>query len=302
MKEFIIPTNPGLEKLPEDNRDYQYGGIFGAEKYPRKFRREFDIDIPYQRRVPSCVSCAFTFVNQWKSKQEGNKVNLSWRKVHAETGEYKKGRHFRTVAKYLQVAGQPRDYYCVDDPTLPEKEFMDVLISIYGEQNALRHKIGAYSFVSSNLDELLPAIIKEPIVIALGGNNRDWMQRNKIIRQNSSIEWYHAIVAIGYDLDAGYLEVMNWWGDKRRKIDINYPLTGLLSFRDLPDNNSTMLKIIKDGKEQYALGVDGKIRLIYNAETLHELHRAGIVDENKVQDDDSSKYKRGADIILVSGE
>ncbi len=311
MNEFIIPTNPGLEKLPEDNRDYQYGGIFGAEKYPRVFKRELPagLDIPYQRFVPSCVACTFTFINQYKSFQEhGKKLNLSWRKVHAETGEYKKGRHYRTVAKYLQVGGQPQDKYCVDDPTLSAVDFMNNLLSPEGEQDALKRKIGAYSFVSSNLDELLPALVREPIAIALGGNNQSWANTvaNSIIKWKSPNDWYHSICLWDYNLDEGWLRIVNWWGDGFRKLDINYPLTGVLSFRDLPDNENIMQKIIGDNltKNQFALGTDGQIRLIYNRATLEGGHLAGMWNKEQVEWTDGimAKYKKGKDIIFLDNE
>ena len=311
MNEFIIPQNPGLEKLPEDKRDFCYSGIFGEEVHPRKFKRELPagLDIPYQRFVPACVACTFTFINQYKSFLEhGKKLNLSWRKVHAETGEYNKGRHYRTVAKYLQVGGQPQDKYCVDDPTLPENEFMDVQ-STPGDgetQDALKRKIGAYSFVSSNLDELLPALIREPIAIALGGNNKDWARSKEIIKKENPTVWYHSICLWDYNLDEGWLGIYNWWGDEYRKIDINYPLTGVLSFRDLPDNENIMQKIIGDNltKNQFALGVDGQIRLIYNRATLEEGHLAGNWNKEQVEwvDGIMAKYKRGKDIIFLDNE
>ena len=66
---YEIPANPGLEQLPKDDRDILYSAVFGVEKtIPRKFRRPLPIDLktPYQKRVPSCVSCCETFINQYK--------------------------------------------------------------------------------------------------------------------------------------------------------------------------------------------------------------------------------------------
>ncbi len=288
--EFVIPTNPGLEKLPDDNRDYQYGGIFGAEKYPRVFKRELPagLDIPYQKQVPSCVACTFTFINQYKSFLEhGKKLNLSWRKVHAETGGYNRGRHYRTVAKHLQIAGQPQDVYCPDLPELSEGNFMDVRLSPEGEKNALKRKIGAYSFVSSNLDELLPALVREPIAIALGGNNKDWSRSKEIIKKENPTAWYHSICLWDYNLDEGWLGIYNWWGDEYRKLDINYPLTGVLSFRDLPDGKNIMQKIIgleKNGvKTDQYIEANGVKHKLANVAMLEDLHNAGLVDKNLVE-------------------
>jgi len=160
MPQYQIPTNPGLEPLPKDERDYSYSGIFGKQDYPRKFKRELPkgLDIPLQLRVPACVNCAFTFVNQYKSRvNDNNDVNLSWRYLHAKTGEYGRGRHLRTVAKWLQKSGQPQDKHCEDNASLPEKEFMDVNLTASGELDAQKRRIGAYSFLIPILDEILPA-------------------------------------------------------------------------------------------------------------------------------------------------
>jgi len=95
-------------------------------------------------------------------------------------------------------------------------------------------------------------------------------------------------VLLGYDLDKGYLEIANWWGDKIRKIDINYSLTGALSFRDLPDEENVMLKLIGLLKnevktDQYTLGRDGVYHKINSVSLLEELHNAGMLDKNSVE-------------------
>ena len=249
---YEIPKNPGLEELPEDNRDILYSKVFGIEKdIPRKFTRPLPVGlvIPYQKQVPSCVSCCESFINQYKSRvNEGNKVELSWRKVHADTGEYGVGRHLRAVAKYLQNKGQPEASFCPNNASLPESEFMQADLIPRGILNALRRRIGAYSFVNDgDLNELCSAIIKEPIVGSLGGTNNDWRKPfNEIIKQTASPKWYHSIAFWDYNLDEGWIGIKNWWGDNYRRISIDYQLTGSISFEDLPDGeNKNMLKSVQ---------------------------------------------------------
>lgn len=305
---YEIPSTTGVIEMPKDVRDYQYSAIFSKVKYPRVFKRDLpNLDIPYQGRVPSCVACCFTFINQYKSYQEDKKeLNLSFRKVHAETGSYDRGRHLRGVAKYLQTAGQPEDKYCADDISLSEDSFMSVQLSAKALGNSLKRKIGAYSFVNMEIDSLCQAILESPIAISLGGNNKSWSKhKDQIIRLEGEAKWYHCVALWDYNLDEGWFGIYNWWGDKYRKIDINYSLSGAISFRDLPDEENTMLNLIGDNstKNQFALGKDGKLRLIYNAETLNDGHDAGNWNKEKVTWlDDISKCERGKDIVHLNSE
>ena len=249
---YEIPANPGLEQLPKDDRDILYSAVFGVEKtIPRKFRRPLPIDLktPYQKRVPSCVSCCETFINQYKSRiNEGNKVELSWRKVHADTGEYGVGRNLRAIAKYLQGKGQPEDLYCPNNADLSESDFMKVDLLPIGIANALKRRIGPYSFVNDgDKNELCYAITKEPIVGSLGGINEDWRKPfSEVIKQTAQPKWYHSIALWDYDLDERWIGIRNWWNDGYRRISIDYKLTGSISFEDLPDGDTTtMLKAIQ---------------------------------------------------------
>lgn len=309
--EFLIPQNPGLEPLPKDERDFEYSAIFGEEKYPRKFKRELPagMNIPYQMRVPACVNCAFTFANQFKSRvNDNNDVDLSWRDLHAKTGEYNRGRHLRVPAKRLQSSGQPQDKYCEDNALLPEKEFMAVNLSAEGELDALKRRIGAYSFITPILDKVCQAVIKEPIIITLGGHNDDWRKPfNEIVRQTKSPKWYHAIVLWDYNLDEGWLGVYNWWNDGYRRISIDYLLTGALSFRDLPDNDNIMMKLIgllKDGKktDQFAMGIDGVHHKLNSVSMLEELHNAGQLNKNSVEWKEKLEGIIGSEWVAAKGD
>ena len=277
MKPYNIPKHPGLEKMPKDQNDYQYGAIFGVNKdIPRKFSRELPkgMNIPYQGNVPACVNACFTFVNQYKSRvNDKNDVNLSFRKLHAETGPYNQGRYLREVAAYLKANGQPQDKYCPDDVALPPEKFMDATLSPEGLKDSSRRKIGAYSFVNDgNLDELCSAIIKEPIVGSAGGTNEDWKKPfDQVIQQTASPDWYHSFCLWDYDLDERWLGAYNWWNDGYRKISIDYKLTGSISFEDLPDGeDEIMLKSVttKEDVDIYVI-VNNKRHLIPDSDTQH---------------------------------
>ena len=275
--ELQIPKNPGLVKMPEDKNDYRYGAIFGIEKkIPRKFKRDLPngLNVPRQGQVPACVSACFSFINQYKScVNDNNNLDLSFRKVHSATGPYDRGRYLREVAKYLQSNGQPQDKYCPDEVTLSPADFMSTALSPEGIEDSSKRKIGPYSFVNDgDLNELCSAIIKEPIAGSLGGVNEDWRKPfNEIVKQTAAPKWYHCIALWDYNLDEGWIGIINWWNDFYRRISIDYKLTGSISFEDLPDgDNKTMLKTVttKEDVDIYVI-VKNKKHLIPDSDTHH---------------------------------
>lgn len=288
MKPYNIPKYPGLEKMPKDKNDYKYGAIFGTEKdILRKFSRELPkgMNIPYQGNVPACVNACFTFVNQYKSRvNDGNDVNLSFRKLHAETGPYGEGRYLRVPAAYLKTNGQPQEKYCPDDVSLPQEEFMNVALTPEGIEDSLKRKIGVYSFVNDgDLNELCSAIMREPIVGSLGGTNEDWRKPfNEVVKQTMQPKWYHSVCFWDYDLDEGWIGIYNWWNDGYRRISIDYKLTGSISFEDLPDgDNDTMFKVLKTiDRQDHWLIVGDTRRRIPDSDTFHYFKgQLGIIDD-----------------------
>lgn len=274
MGDFIIPDNPGFVPVPDDPRNHSYGAIFGEEaSLPRHFIHDMPsgMNTPYQGQVPCCVSCAFTFANEFNSrKNDGNDITLSFRKIHADTGVYEAGRSIYQVAKYEKEKGQPQNKYCVNNVELTKSEFMCATLTPEGIEDASKRKIGPYSFLDvNNRNELMSAVFNSPVVFTAGGNNPDW--RKSIIKQTSAAAWYHAFTCIGWDLDKGVWHIKNWWNDGVRMVDINYPLTGALSFRDLPDGEKNqMIKTVRvTGKNDvYAISGNQKMR-VPDSDTLH---------------------------------
>lgn len=282
-KEFII--TPGYIPDKPDIRNYSYGAVFGVGEYPRKFTRELPpLNIPYQGKIPSCVLCSFTFLNQYKSYiNEGSILNLSWRRPFSQTGLYNAGRNLANVAKYLQSAGQPQDKYCVDNPDLPEQTFMNPAMSQEGLNDELKRIIGNHWWIRpDNIAELCAAVVKEPIIITFGGINADWRKPfDEIVIQSNGSDWHHAVVLWDYDLDAGYFRIVNWWGDNLRKISTSYKLTSALSFQDLPDGEKIMFKVIKLANKQDNWVVTGNsIRRIPDSDTFHYFKgQLGIIND-----------------------
>jgi len=90
-----------------------------------------------------------------------------------------------------------------------------------------------------------------------------------------------------------------------KRLALNYYTPWILKIV-LIIKDSTMLKIIGDNitKNQFALGLDNKVRLIYNKSTLEEGHLAGSWNKNEVDwvDGIFAKYERGKDSIYLDNE
>ncbi len=297
-KEFII-TGGYIPDKP-DKRNYSFGAVFGAPEYPRKFTREMpDLNIPYQARVPGCVLCSYTFLNQYKSlTNDKNNLNLSWRYPFSKTGAYGAGRMLESVGNYLHDNGQPQDKFCEDNPNLPELEFMNAQLTAEGVDDATKRRIGVHWWVrTENLAELCAACFKEPIMITFGGNNPDWQKPfGEIVQKTGLDAWYHAVVLWDYDLDAGYFRIVNWWGDGLRKISINYKLTSALSFLDLPDERNIMFKNLKTATKQDNWVITGTTkRRIPDSDTFHYFKgQLGVINDPEiVSEAELAKYITG---------
>ncbi len=272
-EEIIIPENPGgvLEKM--DPRNHKYGAIFGEEaNLPRKFILQIPagFPVPYQGSIPCCVICSFTFINQWYSwMNDNNKINLSFRKPFADTGKYNEGRSLYPVAEYEKSKGQPQDKFCPNNIALPPAEFMKADLTPEGIADAALRKIGPYSWPETQAEIMSSIFTGNPVILTSGGNNTDW--RKEIIKLINPVAWYHAYVVIGWDLDLGIWYAANWWKDGIRKIDINYPLTGALSFRDLPDGDKqTMIKTVRVAGKVDVYAINGNQKnLIPDSDTFH---------------------------------
>lgn len=235
-----------------------------------------------------------------------NNLDLSWRWPFAQTGPFTQGRNVESVAKFMQAAGQPQDKYCSDDITLAPDVFMNAQISLEGAVDSMKRRIGNHWWIKFNdLNELCAAIVKEPILITFGGVNKDWQKPfDQIVTQTpgAGSDWYHAVVAWDYDLDEGWIRIKNWWGDKERKISINYQLTSALSFADLPDEGETMFKVIKTADKADNWVITGNTRRrIPDADTYHYFKgQLGIItDPITVPQAEVDKYVIGEMIPSV---
>lgn len=292
----IIPIGGAIPDAP-DPRRYSYGSVFGVDSYPRRFVREIPpINIPYQGQIPSCVPCTKTYLNEYNSYiNDGENLNLSWRLPFAKTGPYNQGRNLEDVAKYMQGQGQPQDKFCEDNVKLSENEFMNPVMTIEGTEDAQKRIIGPHWWLrADNIAEICSALFNGPPLSAtLGGISSDWTKPyDQIIVNTNGADWYHNFVIWDYDLDAGYYRIINWWGDGLRKLSINYPLTSVLSFADVPDTKN-MFKVLKTIDKQDNWLISGNTRFrIPDIDTFHFFKgKLGVInDPIVVSQEELDKY------------
>ena len=115
----------------------------------------------------------------------------------------------------------------------------------------------------------------------------------------------HAVLLVDKTLEA--IRMFDSYPPHLKRLDWNYNFyaTWCVYIKELIFNDNKMLKIYKQigQKDQFIMGNDGRIYLIYNLSTLNELHNAGVIDRNAITKVlDISIYKRGADIISAIAE
>lgn len=274
--------------LPDeyDERSIKFGEAVSKKSLPQKFSWwEKMPELPTQGDEPACVSMTFSTYAMFKSKQEGNEVNLSPRYLYSLTGKPDKGRNFRSNAKLLQNKGDTLEVLFPNKTELSHDEYCDPdVITQKMHEAAKCYQIKSYSRVDyQNIDEVKQAIYREPIPIAFPGYNKDWKAKYDVIPfsgkgdtwdlQIHNADWYHAVLAVGWENDK--IEIANWWESMPHVfLSKGYPLIGAYSLVDLPDDWIDQVKSMhqrfQKGGEQYFK--DGNVYFhIPDSETLQFL-------------------------------
>jgi len=237
-----------------DIRDASWDRLIGivAEAPPPSFSRPVPDYIPFQDSINCCVWATIAALQEWFSRQENRDEKLSFRYGYGNTAGGTGGRSYRESADWQRNYGIPEDSYCPNDWTIGANKFLDVsAVTPEGKDNAQIYRIKNYSFVSTGLDNLKSACFRQPIPIAIGGNNTDWVKPyDQIVQFTGRNDWYHSVLL--WDWTENYIGVLNWWGDRYRKLSNSYPIQAGMSFEDLPDDwRLTIMDYVILGKEQF---------------------------------------------------
>ena len=280
LKQFNIPQNSGY--IPEkylDIRRADWNKLIGAiaASPPETFRRDNPLSFPFQNGIAACVTSTIAAYSEYKSREQmlsenepGEAISVlrrSFRYMYANTPGGSGGRYYSDCGNWMVEKGIPDEKFCKNDVTLPVEKFLDISFVLpEGKDNAENYRIKSFSWVKTDLNSLKTACFREPIAIAIPGNNADWLKpTDQIITFSGKTDWYHSILM--WDWDKDYIRVANWWGDKMRKLSNDYPVSAAMSFEDLPDNwralqnNMELIKLTND-PTVYLLNADNLIRAI----------------------------------------
>lgn len=218
----------------------------------------------------------------------------------------------KAVCKY----GVPEEKFMPDVRGSNWLEYVKKEPSKEAYENALNYKGKRYWWVHNGIDNFKNAIYQNtnPVIFAIKWyDSYNRCPQSGILPPPDRLVGYHAVCGVGWDKDG--LWVKNSFGDKWgnngyfkilfSKWNVVQPYA-CYALIDLQNNNNDMKKIIGDNltKNQFALGSDNNVRLIYNKTTLEEGHQAGDWNKNEVEwvDGIMAKYKRGKDIIYLENE
>jgi len=160
-----------------------------------------------------------------------------------------------------------------------------------------RYKGGSQSWVIGKA-QMIDALNYSPLQIAIGIGNT-W-ENPGVVHKPSSIGAYHAVTLAHID-EEGYLHIQDSIGREWKKLTPDYPYTGILSFRDLPENWKDIMAQIdfvhKTGTQEYGFMEKTAHTEIYHKgvnekhlEVLSEVfgvnikNAAGQIDFNKARD------------------
>lgn len=303
-----------LGREPTDDRDFILEGIQSPlEATPDAYT--LDVSPVGRQNWGSCSS--WGSVNGIKEYQEG--VNLSEYFNYCNTKKisgiyYAQGDYIRNALKAICSFGVCEEEHFPDERGNSWLEYVKKEPSKEAYQNAKNYQGKSYYVVRKGINNFKNAIYQNkcPVVFSMNWYASYSNCRGVLPFPSGKNLGGHCLAIIGWEAD-GFIVKNSFgdsWGDRGyckilfRDFN-NHHIWNAWVLLDIPDEENTM-KIIGDKKtgDQYALGKDGKVRLIYNVATLEEFHHAGIWDKNQVAwvDDISNKYQRGKDIVCIKAE
>ena len=198
----------GMNKLPEDTRDYQLGGIFGSAPYTPKSQRLIlqTQSVKNQNKFNNCV-----FQSCGALKEIDEKTILSVRSLTTQT--FRNGAvsengfsNLRDAQKTLQDWGIEEEKDCPDGNYSIINDFNGYIGTVLDQAKASLHKIKTFWSVGSK-DDILKLLDQGNGVHAAmlwftgynrsGGFSEPWLITKTLGYQVGG----HAIAIIGYDLN-----------------------------------------------------------------------------------------------------
>ena len=256
-----------------------------------------------QYRIPFCVSFSRTNCAEAKAKKEGIDINLSDRELGVISGTGRQGNYMDTVSDFFRKKGitLEKDVPFTDAMLhLSTSTAWTDIFNLPDTTGKKRYKGGNFSWVYG-LGAMIDALNHSPLQIAVGiGSN--W-ESNGPIGPPAKIAAYHAVTL--YHIDSqGNKHIQDSIGKEWKILKPEYPLTGTLSFRDLPENwkdNMAQIEFVhRAGTEEY-----GFLEKTAHSELYHkaigEVHLAVLAEVFGVSilgPDNKIDFSKARDITL----
>ncbi|MEW6126722.1 MAG: hypothetical protein AB1757_06765 [Acidobacteriota bacterium] len=237
-----------------------------------------------QYRIPFCVAFSRTNCAEAKGRKEGIDINLSDRELGVISGTTQQGNYMDTVSEFFRQKGitLEKDVPFTDAMlNLSTPNAWADIFNLPDTTEKKRYKGGNFSWVYG-LGAMIDALNYSPLQIAVGiGSN--W-ESNGPIGAPAKITAYHAVTL--YHIDSqGNKYIQDSIGKEWKILKPDYPLTGTLSFRDLPEDwKDNMARVIREpnGTIRIELGIgDKKVNIgINEANFANKIAQSGepIID------------------------
>lgn len=302
MENNIQEFNTGLlGRDPKDKKDYLLSEVqpVGVELPVDYLLKDKQTPVQTQNGYGICYGMATTGIAEfWNSAEYSTFINLSERftahftKVLSGRWDVQ-GDYFRYAVKAVCDYGICKEDRWPNDFSLSWDDFIKPEPTEDIKKEAEEFKGKTYWRVNPDIESLKQAIYQNQTPVLIGMN---WFSSYNITPQDGHLplpsgnQSGHAIICVGWENNKLYFK--NSWGLTYGNqgyfyIPFNefdkHDIWDVWILLDLPKKND-MLKIIGDkgSGKQYILGQDNKLRHIFNPTILHDLSRAGVIDESQV--------------------
>jgi hypothetical protein len=193
--------------------------------------------------IPFCVSFSRTNCAECVAAKAGVPINFSDRELGVISGTTMSGNTLEAVSEAFRVKGVRTEKQVPFTERMLKYSGDDIWKEIFDipPDNYQRYYGGNHSWVFGKA-AMIDALKYSPLQIAVG-LGETWEDEG-VVKKPKNILSYHAITLLYIDA-AGYMYIQDSIGKADKILEPDYPLTGVKSFRDLPENWKDTMAIIK---------------------------------------------------------
>lgn len=242
--------------------DAQYETIFGAGGPAGVTNWEPYLPTDeFQGSTGDCVSHSDTNIweTMWRYLHGGLENDLSELYLAVGSNTTLKGNSLRAVAEFFRVKGTVADNLCDYTPEMlsnPAGTWLQRSIKFGAvPADAKRYFGGSYSALPLHLPTITRALPFSPVQLAIPVG--ETYRMGGVIQPPQQVSTYHAVMAYAIS-DAIYF--YDSIAPTRKRLALNYPLVGALSFRHLPEDwkakNNVGSALVERLKGRYLMRVE----------------------------------------------